>query len=615
MARVETPWRHRIPRDYRQNLLWRKETIIRASEDKDFREGIIQCCREDPIFWINGFGLTYDPRSEPFPKIPFILYDFQEEAILRIIRAIGEHDLLIEKSRDMGASWINMAAIAWMWRFREDQSFLMVSRVEDYVDKAGNPKALFWKFDFLIDNMPSWLQPFGYNKSRHRSKMHIENPETGSVVDGESTTGRVARGDRRTAILLDEFAAVEQGNSVLSATRDATPCRLFNSTPEGTNNAFYETREKMMELGGDNILRLHWSEHPKKAQGLYTTDTDGNLKILDVQHVYPRNFKFRLDGKIRSPWYDNECDRAATPQEIAQELDIDYMGSGWQFFKPDQIEVYLRQNARPASYIGDLEHDALTGDPIRFRESDIGRLKVWCNLTEDKYQFPTDMKVVIGIDVSAGTGASNSTIMGYDTRTCAKVFEYANPYVRPEGLALQAVALAKWAGDAFIIWERNGPGRQTGAKIVELGYGNIYYQRQEEAISKKISNIPGWASTKESKLSLLSEYRNRLERNTIANYSRIAIQECLEYVHTPDGSVAHSRSLSKKDPTGAKSNHGDRVIADALAVKGFDERKFSPTEAEKPKAAYGSLAWRNQMREEMRRGANPMFELPDSWRH
>jgi hypothetical protein len=611
MAQVSTPWRKRVPTDYRQNLLWRREVHKRAADDKGFRDAMIQCCREDPIFWINGFGHTYDPRVEPFPKIPFILYPFQEEAILRIIEAIGSHDLLIEKSRDMGASWINMAAIAYMWRFREDQSFLMVSRVEDYVDKAGNPKALFWKFDYLIDNMPAWLQPYGYNKAKHRSKMHIENPETGSVVDGESTNQRVARGDRRTAILLDEFAAVEQGNSVLSATRDATPCRLFNSTPEGTNNAFYDTRSKMAELGGDNILRLHWSEHPVKAQGLYTTDQSGSLKILDVEHVYPDDFKPRLDGKLRSPWYDNECDRAATPQEIAQELDIDYQGSGWQFFVPSMIEEYTRNNVRPPVHVGDLDYDAATAEPTKFREEENGNLKVWTML-DGEFKLPDTMRISIGIDVSAGTGASNSAIMGYDTKTYAKVFEYANPYIRPEQLGMQAVALARWANGAFIIWERNGPGRQTGAKIVELGYGNIYYQRQEEAISRNVSNIPGWASTRDSKLSLVSEYRDRLSGNTVTNYSRVAVQECLEYIYTPDGSVVHSRSTSKKDPTGAKTNHGDRVIADALAVKGFDERKYSKVEEGKPEIVYGSLAWRNQQRELANKKSNR--ELPESWR-
>ena len=243
MVKVATPFARRVPREIRANLRWRREAIARALDDPEYADWLREACSKDPVFFIDVFCSTYDPRVEPFPKLPFILYPFQEDAILEIIRAVGSTDLLIEKSRDMGASWIVVAAILWLWLFRPMQSFLFVSRVEKYVDEAGNPKALFWKFDFLLDNLPPWLKPAGYNKSEHRRKLHIENPENGSVVDGESTTENVARGDRRTAILLDEFAAVEQGHSVLSATRDATRSRIFNSTPKGTNNAFYSIRQ------------------------------------------------------------------------------------------------------------------------------------------------------------------------------------------------------------------------------------------------------------------------------------------------------------------------------------------------------------------------------------
>lgn len=609
---VKTDWRSYVPKDLLANIRWRIDAQERAAVDVEYRESLIQCCEEDPIFWINGFCYTYDPRIESSSKIPFILYDFQEEAILKIILAIGKTDLLIEKSRDMGASWLNVAALTWAWRFKKGQSFLFVSRVEDYVDKAGNPKALFWKADYLIDNSPKWLQPFGYSKSKHRAKMHMENPETGSVIDGESTTGRVARGDRRTAILLDEFASVEQGESVLKSTRDATPCRLFNSTPEGTNNAFYDMREKYS--GTDLILRLHWSEHPVKAAGLYCSDSDGNLERLDPAYKYLGDYKFILDGKLRSPWYDGECGRAANAQEIAQELDIDYQGSGWQFFKPDIVTSYVRKTARPYSYRGDLDHCSLTGEPTRFREDEEnGRLKLWVSLGAD-FSFPEGDKIILGCDVSAGTGASNSAICGWNSRTRAKVLDYVNPRIRPEGLALQAVALGKWCGNAFIIWENNGPGRQTGSKIVELGYGNIHYRRQEESISKKVSDIPGWPSTRESKLSLLSEYRNCIEQDTIANYSKSAIEDTLNYIFTPDGGVVHSQASSKKDPSGARSNHGDRVIADALAIKGFGERRFSPDDTSRPDAPIGSLAWRIAEKEKHKEDQNPRLFLPEAWR-
>ena len=65
--------------------------------------------------------------------------------------------------------------------------------------------------------------------------------------------------------MLDEFAAVDQGHRVLSATRDATACRVFNSTHEGTSTAYYD-----LTRGSIKKLRLHWSQHPLKAAGLYT---------------------------------------------------------------------------------------------------------------------------------------------------------------------------------------------------------------------------------------------------------------------------------------------------------------------------------------------------------
>src|SRR5271157_3810228 len=142
--KVSTPLNHRIPKDVRENLRWRAKVNRAAMGDVNFADAMREACSKDPLFFINGFGWTFDPRCQPFPKLPLILYPFQEEAFIELVRAINSHDLLIEKSRDMGASWICIAAIEWCWLYKALQSFLFVSRVEDYVDKPGNPKALFW---------------------------------------------------------------------------------------------------------------------------------------------------------------------------------------------------------------------------------------------------------------------------------------------------------------------------------------------------------------------------------------------------------------------------------------------------------------------------------------
>ena len=602
--KVATPFNSHVPKGYRANLKWRARVHRKVLDDPPYADVLRDACSRDPLFFINGFTYTHDTRIEPFSKLPFILYPFQEEGVLEIINAINDHDLLIEKSRDMGASWITLAAIFWCWRFRTGRDFLLGSRNDEYVDKTGNPKALFQRLDFVLENLPLWLIPSGFNRNEHRTKSHYKNPENGSIIDGEATTPSFARGDRRSAILLDEFADVDMGHRVLSATRDATKCRLFNSTPQGVANAFFDLTQTNIRK-----LRLHWSLHPIKAEGLYTSDEDGLLKILDKKG-YPEDYNPILDGKLRSPWYDLQCERAASSQEIGQELDIDYLGSGHQYFNAGAIDEAIRKYARPPVLIGDLEYDGTTGEPIKFVENPNGHLRLWCLL--DKSGKPSvDHKTVIGNDVSAGTGASNSCANGWDALTHGKILEYVNPHIRPEAFAIQVIAIAKWLGNAFVIWESNGPGRQFGSRVMELHYSNVYLRRNDESIKGKVSDIPGWASTRESKLVLLGNYRSALERGECINYSKIAVEETLEYVFSPDGGVVHARAASKSDPSGAKSNHGDRVMADALANKGMSER-VQKTVHSKQIIPVGSLAWRNKMREKKK--PTPGRELSESWR-
>src|SRR5690606_39061263 len=98
-----------------------------------------------------------------------------------------------------------------------------------------------------------------------RNSAHLHNHDNGSTIDGESTNDNFATGDRRTAVLLDEFAKVQNDYPILSATRDVTRTRLFNSTPQGATGAYYDTRQKMKSTNPERIIRMHWSEHPEKA--------------------------------------------------------------------------------------------------------------------------------------------------------------------------------------------------------------------------------------------------------------------------------------------------------------------------------------------------------------
>ena len=452
-------------------------------------------------------------------------------------------------------SWIYIICTEWCWHFKDLQSFLYVSRVQDLVDKTEDPDCLMWKLDFIHKNQPRWLLP-----SINRNKLHIYNIDNGSTIDGASTTGEVGRGGRRTAILLDEFASVPEGHAVLSATRDTTRCRLFNSTPKGIGNAFYDIRQTNIKK-----LRFHWSQHPEKKQGLYRTE-NGQLLVLDGKYAFSADFPFILDGKLRSPWYDGECARAAHPMEIAQELDIDYLGSDFQFFDITVLDRLQAETVRPAYHTGEIEF--FDEQSEGFLELAGGRLQLWIHPGLDG-KINDSIQCVIAVDTATGTGSSNSVISVGDKKTGEKIGEFASATIKPHELAKYAVPMARFFNNAYMIWEANGPGRIFGDCVLESGYRNIYCRQNDKSITKKVSDVPGWYSTRDAKLALLGDYRKALSTGDFINRSYQGLRECREYIFTQSGTVEHARSINTIDPTGARENHGDRCIADALLHKGM----------------------------------------------
>lgn len=560
-----------VPKDQKANLAFRNELVRIGSTEKKAAEELYIMCSRDLLFYVNTFCWTYDPRIGD-GVLPFITYEFQDQAIVDMDSAIGNRDMVIKKSRDMGASWMLLMVFEWRWHFRSNQSFLLVSRNEDYVDKAGNPKSLFWKIDFIHKYLPGWLQ------AKHtRTKLRLTNEDNGSTIDGESTTGDVARGDRRTAIGLDEFAAfdIDAGYRALASTRDATNSRIFNSTPSGTNNAFYDlANNETMEQ-----LSLHWTLHPFKSIGSYE----------DSQ------------GKTRSPWYDEECKRCANPQEIAQELDIDFAGSDYQFFDTMIIDNLIKKTGFHPYTAGDLNYNAITGNPENFDQRPKGTLRLWCH-PDAQGDLPADRRYVIGADIAAGTGSSNSVLSVGDCKTGEKVGELVTPHLRPDQLATYAVALAQWfkgnSSGALLIWEAPGPGRNFGDRVLELGYRKIWYKKDQVG---KVAKIPGWWPTKDEKRVLYSEYRAALSTKHFINHSADALRECKEIIFSSTGWITHSRSLRTVDPSGARENHGDRPTADALLWKGMQK---IPSDRSIPLGMpKNSMIWRRQQIENRRRKA------------
>ena len=241
------------PKDYMENLKWRAELQVQCEKDAEYRHGVKKLFNEDVLFAFNAFFFTYDVRKRPRQHQPFCTYPYQDEFILKVADAIDKgYDLPIEKSRDMGASYVVIYTFLWYWLSPiGGGDFLMGSRIEDYVDKRGDMRSLFEKLRYGLYKLPKFLIPEGFIESKHDNYMRLVNPKTQSSITGESSNPNFSTGGRYKAILYDEFAKWEHDEPAWTAGGDATPCRIPNSTPFGAAGTHYE-----LVTSGQDKLRL-----------------------------------------------------------------------------------------------------------------------------------------------------------------------------------------------------------------------------------------------------------------------------------------------------------------------------------------------------------------------
>lgn len=566
------------------NSLLRRRLVERALKSEDYRRALWRRCARDIAFFVDVFCYTYDPKNHPrAPHRPFVLYRYQERTVLQLRDAIGSHDILAEKSRQMGFTWVVIVVFLWFWLFRPGVTLLMGSRKEDLVDKSGDPVSLFWKLDYVLNRLPAWMRP-----NFTRTAMHLHNDDNGATIDGESTNDDFARGGTRTAIALDEFSAVENGHAILRAVGDATNCCIFFGTSRGASGAYYDLMQKMKLESPERIVRWHWSEHPDKRLGLYTTKDNvdgGEVVILDKRYNFPADYPFVRDGKLRSVAYDAREKRSPNRQLMAQEWDIEYFSASTQWFD-QKLLTRLKANCKPPVRSGEL---LVEDGRQRFLEQRGGRLALWFDWDDRPGVVPGDWDdVSCGCDISMGTAgewSSNSVASFFRRATGVKVAQFTANNLSPVDFCRYVLALCRWFNRAYLIWETNGPGVLFTTTVRDEGYRNVYMSESSEKlfVSRKTLK-PGWYSSKESKKILLTEYANALTEGRFVNPSRAALDECGQYIQQPNGTVEHVRSKNE-DPGATGENHGDMVIADALtwrAASDLAKRELAQEPEAKP---------------------------------
>lgn len=305
--------------------------LAKAKWNEQFQSFEYSCCKNDILYWFSTYVYT-DKNKNLFSwwvdVIPFIPFEFQKEAITEIWASIvaGTDPVLckeeltnvfIEKSRQMGISWVVMAIFTY-WYVFHNHKYHCISQKEDDVDQPGNMKSLMEKSRFILNNLPKWMLPPWYDKkigSPYNKHLVISRSDGTGAITGESANANAWRWGSYDGMFLDEFASTAYANQINTSCSSATSCRIFNSTPKGEGNEFFRMRKFSLwskdedwkdvapEIKG---LRYHWSEHPLYDEKWY---------------------KWKIKGM--------------SPEKIAQELEIDYNTAlEWRVYKdfPKQAE-------------------------------------------------------------------------------------------------------------------------------------------------------------------------------------------------------------------------------------------------------------------------------------
>ena len=585
------------------NLRYRGEILERGGNDLIFRRDMDRLLRESISLFFDVFLWTFDPRDRGLSTRPFILWDYQElllqmwdnhleEGVQR-----GGWDLAHLKSRDMGVTWTFLGWSLYHWLYTPGFHCLLGSRKEELVDD-GTLNSLFGRLISMLRMLPVGMLPAGLDLrqgGRDVKHMILNNPGNGNLIKGESTNPEFGRAGRYSVSLIDEFATWDFAKEAWTSLGDSCDFRLAVYTPKGVNHYSYEH----YEAGACEYYNIGWWLHPKKGEGLYYDES----------------------GRRHSPWYDHQLKRRSA-QEVAQEIDMEFLGSGLSVFSLDKLRVIrdrVVHSIRKSEYGVPYEvlHFPGLADRVKFNKIDtvsgkeyldsfddqkhtgeVNVFRVWSESVPD-WEF----RYIISVDTSEGLLAGDNQVIDvWDRVTRTQAAQYVGN-VDPDILGDLVCAIWDLYPNSGVIPEAN----TFGLFVIKALQKHLKYQ-----VSKFIYRPPGDPRLRGDKSVKLGFVTSRWTKSPLIqnminiirndNWTINSYRTVLEALHYESDSIQNNRITNA-----AKTWHDDSVMTMALAMEGetfFPEpKKVKKSSQEiindllfskmnrKNKQLNGSLAW------------------------
>lgn len=483
----------------------RKQRVTKA----EMLEELVKCTRS-PRYYLNTYGKVYNAKKG---YVPFELFGYQDGILYEFE---DKRFNIILKSRQTGLSTLAAGYIAWMLCFHRAKEVVVVA------DKQENAVNFIRKVKSIIRKSPRWLVPNILTDNKKSIEM-----STGSKVTAHATTSNAARSESLSLLVIDE-AAIINTNKVDDLWAAAYPTlsmggsAIIISTPKGVGNFYHKQWEKAVNKQSDfNPIMVHWTQHPIYSKDLTwvcsyidpdTSDPCDHVQLNgDVFSNVPCEKCGNQTLKPTSPWYVTACNQLGDPRKVAQEYNMDFLGSGDNVILDEFIKE-AEKNVRVPIRTGGFDHN----------------LWVW--------QEPLpEVKYLICADVARGDGSdySGAHVLRQDTKE--QVAEYRGK-VPPDLYADFLCELGYQYNKAHLVVEANSIGYGTCLKLVENEYPNIYYSikgqyssknknKLDKALRTKENMVPGFQTSSASRPLVVASLEEHIRRKTVIVHSSRLISE------------------------------------------------------------------------------------------
>lgn len=568
------------PKLVRENLLYRNELLTACQKDKSTLVSVLELAKRDVLFYFNTFLWAEDPFADKnqrhgIPQMrfrPIVTYPFQDEFILDLKNAIsGGEDIIADKSRDMLATYMVLGVFLHGWLF-SGHKYMISSWKEDEIDGKDDTSTLFGKIRLNLRLHPDFLLG-GFEMKRDSSYMMLRHPNGGTIV-GSAASPNLASGRREDAIFTDELSKwLNHSHEAWTSISDATKCKIGVWTPRGSANKAAEL------MNGSEVKRKHhllWYKHPEKCftskehlefvRAGKVRDKVGSYTVQLSTKKAPSGCYVDQNGKIRSEWYDDECEKR-DKDDVAENLDCNYLTSGNPVFDTSKCQRGKMSSEAPRA-IGNLiwrihpkfsERGECVNQnqlSVEFVENSNGNVLLWeypkANW-ENGYLISADCAE--GLEQGDYDSARVLRRFGEKPKIVASLHAHMKPFEYAEELA----KLGTYFGNACIAVEREG---HSGGAVIETLrkiYRNLFHKEIMTKGYPEMTDRIGWFTTAMTKPVIIGFLSKAISESLYDDPDEAFWNETLTFVNNDGKLEAQGKSQGQKC-------FDDRVMAEAIVL-------------------------------------------------